>query len=71
MASKKPPRRKPGEEPPTRRKSDDERRDKIMKVLATADEQAAFQAAADAAGMSLSTWLRHVAIRAIRGNAGS
>ena len=68
VASKKPPRRKPGEEPPTRRKSDDERRGEIMKVLATAGERAAFQAAADAAGMSLSTWLRHVAIKALRIN---
>jgi hypothetical protein len=66
MASNKPPRRKPGDEPPVRRKSDDERREEIMKVLGTADERTAFQAAADAAGMSLSTWLRHVAIRAAR-----
>jgi hypothetical protein len=39
----------------------------IMKVLATSDERDAFQAAADAAAMSLSTWLRHVAIKAAKG----
>ena len=66
MASKKPPRRKASEEPPTRRKTDDERRDQIMKVLATAEERAAFETAANAAGMSLSTWLRHVAIKATK-----
>lgn len=37
-----------------------------MKVLGTTDERKAFQAAADAAGMSLSTWLRHVAIKAAK-----
>jgi Mobilization protein NikA len=47
-----------------RRKTDSERRGELIKVLATTDERAAFQAAADAAGMSLSTWLRHVAIKA-------
>jgi hypothetical protein len=66
MAAKKPTRRKYGEDPPARRKAEDERREAIMKVLATNDERDAFQAAADAAGMSLSTWLRHVAIKAAK-----
>jgi len=64
MAAKKPARQKPdAERSILRRKADGDRREAIMKVLATEEERAAFQAAADAAGMSLSTWLRHVAIR--------
>jgi hypothetical protein len=55
---------------PIRRKPDDERREATIKVLATNDERDAFQAAADAAGMSLSTWLRWVAKAAIRPEAG-
>jgi hypothetical protein len=51
---------------PVRRKADGERREAIMKVLATEDERRAFQAAADAAGMSLSTWLRHIALKAAK-----
>jgi hypothetical protein len=51
---------------PVRRKPDGERREALIKVLATPDEREAFQAAADAAGLSLSTWLRSVAIRAAR-----
>lgn len=47
-----------------RRKADDERREAIIKVLATTEERAAFQEAAQAAGMSVSTWVRHVAIKA-------
>jgi len=49
---------------PIRRKSDEERRDVLTKVLSTQEERDAFQVAADAAGMSLSTWLRYVAIKA-------
>lgn len=56
MAAKKPARRKP----------DGERREALIKVLATPDERETFQAAADASGMSLSTWLRHVAIKAAK-----
>jgi uncharacterized protein (DUF1778 family) len=51
---------------PVRRKADGERRDALIKVLATPDERDAFQAAADAAGMSLSTWVRHVALKAAK-----
>jgi hypothetical protein len=49
---------------PVRRKSDTERRSEILKLLATAEERDRFQAAADKAGMSLSTWLRWIAIEA-------
>ena len=49
-----------------RRKSDDERRGKVMKVLATEEERTSWKTAADASGMSLSTWLRHVAIKAAK-----
>jgi len=66
MAPKKASGRKAGIDPPARRKADGERREAIMKVLGTQDERAAFQAAADAAGMSLSTWLRHVALKAAK-----
>jgi uncharacterized protein (DUF1778 family) len=37
-----------------------------MKVLGTPEERDAFQAAAKAEGMSLSTWLRHVALKAAK-----
>jgi hypothetical protein len=56
MATKKPARRKP----------DGERREALIKVLATPDEREAFQEAAAAAGMSTSTWLRHIAIKAAK-----
>jgi hypothetical protein len=68
MASKKAAGRKTGADPPVRRKSDGERREAIMKVLGTPEERDAFQAAAAAAGMSLSTWLRHVALKAAKPN---
>jgi hypothetical protein len=65
MAAKKPARPKPDvAHSVVRRKAEGERRESIMKVLATEEERNAFQAAADAAGMSLSTWLRHVALKA-------
>jgi hypothetical protein len=51
---------------PVRRKPDGERRDALIKVLATPDDREAFQKAADAAGLSPSTWLRHVAIKAAK-----
>jgi hypothetical protein len=66
MASKASDRRKPPDDQTARRKPEGERREAIMKVLATTDERDAFQAAADAAGMSLSTWLRHIAIKATK-----
>lgn len=47
-----------------RRKADDERREAVIKVLATAEEKEAWKAQADAAGMTVSTWLRHLAIKA-------
>jgi hypothetical protein len=71
MAAKKPARPKPdAERSVVRRKADGERREAIMKVLGTEEERVAFQAAADAAGMSLSTWLRHVAIKASKKEGG-
>lgn len=51
---------------PIRRKADGERRDALIKVLATPDERDALQVAADGAGMSLSTWVRHVALKAAK-----
>ncbi len=67
MATKRPARAKPdAEREIVRRKSEDERRGAILKVLATLDEKDTWKAAADAAGMSLSTWLRHVAIKAAK-----
>jgi hypothetical protein len=47
-----------------RRKADGDRREAIIKVLATEEERDAWKMSADAAGMSLSTWLRHMAIKA-------
>ncbi len=47
-----------------RRKSDDERREAMIKVMATAEEKEAWQAAANAEGMSVSTWLLHLALKA-------
>ena len=67
MAGKKTARPKPdAEREIVRRKTDDERRGEILKVLATKEEKATWKAAADIAGMSLSTWLRHVAIKAAK-----
>ncbi|HVV50221.1 MAG TPA: hypothetical protein VHO06_11215 [Polyangia bacterium] len=43
------------------KKADDEKRDTLIKVLVTADEKDRFQAAADQAGLSVSTWLRLLA----------
>jgi hypothetical protein len=56
----------PKKKEPVRRKPEAERREALIKVLATSDEREAFQAAADAAGMSLSTWVRHVALKAAK-----
>ncbi|HVZ75606.1 MAG TPA: hypothetical protein VHJ20_24705 [Polyangia bacterium] len=56
----------PKKKEPARRKPDGERRDALIKVLATPDERDAFQKAADGAGLSLSTWLRTVGIKAAR-----
>ena len=52
--------------PIVRRKADGERREAIIKVLATEEERDVWKASADAAGMSLSTWLRFVAIKAAK-----
>ena len=49
-----------------RRKSADERRESMIKVLATAEEKEAWKAAANADGMTVSTWLRHLAIKATK-----
>ena len=71
MAAKRPARPKPDvAHSVVRRKADGERREAIMKVLATEDERNAWKASADAAGMSLSTWLRHVAIKASKTEGG-
>lgn len=49
-----------------RRKSDDERRESMIKVLATTEEKAAWKSAANSDGMTVSTWLRHLAIKATK-----
>jgi hypothetical protein len=54
---------------PVRRKPDGERRESTIKVLVTPDDMDAFKSAAEAAGMSVSTWLRHIAKNALK-NAG-
>lgn len=59
MASKK----------PIRRKADGERREVPIKVLVTPDEKDVLQSAADAAAMSVSTWLRHIALKAAKTSA--
>jgi len=65
MAEKKTAKPKPdAERQIVRRKTDGERRGAILKVLATAEEKDTWKDAADAAGMSLSTWLRNIAIKA-------
>lgn len=43
-----------------RRKKAAERRESLIKVLVTDAERAAFQEAADHAGLNLSTWMRSV-----------
>lgn len=48
--------------PKERRKAAASRRESLIKVLATEDERDAFQAAADRMGLSLSAWMRAVAI---------
>jgi hypothetical protein len=47
-----------------RRKPASARREAIVKVLVTNDELATLQASADRASLSLSTWLRFVAMQA-------
>jgi hypothetical protein len=65
MAAKKPARPKPdAERSIVRRKAEAERRESVLKVLATEEERIAWKAAATAEGLSLSTWLRRVAIKA-------
>jgi uncharacterized protein (DUF1778 family) len=59
MAQKKTPKK-------VHRKSDEERREDLIKVRVTSNERATLQGAADESGMSLSTWLRHVGLRAAR-----
>lgn len=69
MPAKKAPKGKTAGDAPIRRKTDEERRQAVIKILATNDERDSFQAAADATGMSLSTWLRSVAIKAAKSGA--
>jgi hypothetical protein len=59
VAQKKPPKK-------VHRKPDEERREDLIKVLVTANERAVLQSAADTAGMTLSTWLRHVGLKTAR-----
>jgi hypothetical protein len=67
MAAKRPARPKPdAERSIVRRKVDGERRESVLKVLATGEERIAWKAAATADGLSLSAWLRHVAIKAAK-----
>jgi hypothetical protein len=49
-----------------RRKSDASRRETLIKVLTTTEERELFQAAADRLGMSVSTWMRSLALSAVR-----
>ena len=53
-----------------RRKAEGERRESVLKVLATEEERTAWKAAATAEGLSLSTWLRRVAIKASKTEGG-
>ena len=65
VSTKKPPGGKPNAKREIiRRKSDDERREAMIKVLATVEEKEAWKTAANTVGMSVSTWLRHLAIMA-------
>jgi hypothetical protein len=67
MATKSPKASKKGAEREViRRKSADERRESMIKVLATAEEKEAWKDAANADGMTVSTWLRHLAIKATK-----
>jgi hypothetical protein len=47
-----------------RRKQDSERKTETLKLLVTADERIRLQKAADDARLSLSTWLRLIALQA-------
>jgi hypothetical protein len=62
MATKKAPAKK------VHRKPDEERREDLIKVLVTSTERATLQGAADAAGMTVSTWLRYVGLKAAKGS---
>lgn len=62
MPRKKAATRSASKDPPVRRKPDASRRDSLIKVLATEEERKSFQAAADRMGLSLSTWMRAVAL---------
>lgn len=53
-----------------RRKPDASRRETSIKVLTTADERELFQAAANKLGMSVSTWIRSLALAAARPPSG-
>ena len=64
MVAKKPAKLRSDTAQPARRKADGDRRESIIKVLTTSEERNAFQVAATGEGMSLSTWLRHVALKA-------
>jgi hypothetical protein len=56
--------KKDAEREVVRRKPADERRESMIKVLATEEEKEAWKTTANAEGMSVSTWLRQLAIRA-------
>jgi uncharacterized protein (DUF1778 family) len=62
MAMKKRPKKKAIQ----RRKPDAARRETLIKVLTTTEERELFQAAADKLGMSVSTWMRSIALSAAR-----
>jgi len=47
-----------------RRKTADERKESLVKVLLTEEQKRQFTAAADAAGMTISTWFRSLALAA-------
>jgi hypothetical protein len=51
-----------------RRKRADARRETVVKVLVTEDEHGVLQAGAERAGVSLSTWLRLVGLKAAAGS---
>ncbi len=44
-------------------KSDEERKDEVIRVRVTAEQKAAFAAAAARAGYDISTWLRGLGVR--------
>jgi uncharacterized protein (DUF1778 family) len=49
-----------------RRKPDEERKGLMLRVRITADQRRILQAAADADGLDLSSWLRHLGLKRAR-----